>query len=489
MKGGVDYFLSSTGEIGFVEKVISSLVYAQGLPGARLDEVVIFDTGEAGRVISLHESYVELLSFSKSAVRVGSRVARTDTFLELPLGDELLGATIDPLGRSIDPARPLPPMKETRPLDTTPSGIETRLRIARPARTGVTLVDRMIPIGKGQRELVLGDQKTGKSHFLLSAISTQIEEGGIGVYALIGKGKIDTKKVEEAFRERGITDRAVIVASHADDPASLIYLTPYAAMTVAEYFRDMGYDVLIVLDDLSTHAKMHRELSLLGKRFPGRNSYPGDMFFTHARLLERAGNFATAKGERAITCIPVIEAPQGDITGYIQTNLMSMTDGHLFFDHVLFSEGRRPAIDPFLSVTRVGRQTQSPLEHEIARELVSFLKNAERLHGFVSFGAELGEHIKRTLEKEVEIFHVLDQTEYNSIPASMQIFLFGVVWNDLFQGKSRQDIRQSIRNLIMQYGEKPDVKRQIDTIVESSESIKALSVLVRNFAPKYLGVK
>ena len=489
MRRDIEQFLSATGEIGFVEKVVSSLVYARGLPGARQNEVVVFDSGEIGRIVALHESQVELLSFSRDAVRVGSRVARTDTFLELPLGDEILGATIDPLGYSIDPTRPLPPMKESRPLDIVPSGIETRLRITRPARTGVTLVDRMIPIGKGQRELVVGDQKTGKSHFLLSSLLTHVREGGVGVYAVIGKGKIDTKKIEESFRALDVQNRIVLVVSHIDDPASIIYLTPYAAMTVAEYFRDMGNDVLVVLDDLSMHAKIHRELSLLGRRFPGRNSYPGDMFYTHSRLLERAGNFVTPKGERAITCFPVAEAPQGDITGYIQTNLMSMTDGHLFFDHVLFSQGRRPAVDPFLSVTRVGRQTQSPLEHEIARELVAFLKNAERLHGFVSFGAELGEHIKRTLEKESEILQYLDQTEYDSIPGALQVFLFGIVWNDLWQGHARQDIRQMIKILIDSYDAKPDIRRQIDNIVASSDSVKALGIFVRDFAPKYLGMK
>ena len=489
MKGDIEDFLSTTGEIGFIEKVVSSLVYAQGLPGARQNEIVMFDTGEVGRVVSLQESYVELLSFSKSPVRVGSRVARTDTFLEIPLGDDLLGAIIDPLGRYIDPARPLPPMKEFRPLDTLPSGIDTRMRITRPFVTGATMVDRMVPIGKGQRELILGDQKTGKTHFLISSIATQVREGAIGVYAVIGKGKLDTKKIEESLRERGVADRVVLVVSHADDPTGLIYLTPYAAMTVAEYFRDRGHDVLLVLDDLSAHAKVHREIALLGKRFPGRNSYPGDMFYTHSRLLERAGNFTTGKGERSITCFPVVEAPQGDITGYIQTNLMSMTDGHLFFDHTLFSQGRRPAIDPFISVTRVGRQTQTPLEHEIARELISFLKNAERLHGFVSFGAELGEHIKRTLQKEAEILFFLDQTEHDSMPPAVQIFLFGVAWTDLWQGKARQEMRTMVTTFLEQYETKPDIKRQVDNVVSSSDSIKALGILVRNFAPKYLGMK
>src|SRR3989344_697170 len=217
MKGDIEHFLSTTGEIGFIEKVVSSLVYAQGLPGARQNEIVIFDTGEIGRVVSLQESYVELLSFSKSSVRVGSRVARTDTFLEIPLGDDLLGAIIDPLGRSIDPARPLPPMKEFRPLDTLPSGIDTRMRITRPFITGATMVDRMVPIGKGQRELILGDQKTGKTHFLISSIATQVREGAIGVYAVIGKGKLDTKKIEESLRERRVADRVVLVVTHADD--------------------------------------------------------------------------------------------------------------------------------------------------------------------------------------------------------------------------------------------------------------------------------
>jgi F0F1-type ATP synthase alpha subunit len=207
-------------------------------------------------------------------------------------------------------------------------------------------------------------------------------------------------QAESFFNKTGAAKNLVIVASSSHDPVGEIWLTPYTAMTVAEYFRDKGRDVLLVLDDMTAHAKFYRELSLVARRFPGRESYPGDIFYVHSKLLERAGNFVIDGGEAAITCLPVVDTVQGDITGYIQTNLMSMTDGHLLFDRALFIEGRRPAIDPFRSVTRVGRQTQTILRRQIGRLLLTFLQSVEHLHGFASFEAELGERVTRELKKE-----------------------------------------------------------------------------------------
>ena len=474
--------LTDTGEVGFVDRVVSSLVYVQGLPGIRLEELVMFESGEIGQATSISEEAVELLSFSRTQVKVGSRVARTGSFLQIPVGDMLLGATINSLGHSLNPTKPLSPMTETRAVDVTPTGISTRARIKRACNTGISLIDLMIPLGKGQRELVIGDQKTGKTRVLLRILLTQIREGSIGIYAAIGKSQLAIRQIEEQLNQLKILNQIVIVASGASDGAGMIFLTPYTAMTIAEYFKDQGRDVIIMLDDLSVHAKVYREISLLGRRFPGRNSYPGDIFYLHSKLLERAGNFIhKEKGEASITCLPVTEAPQGDITGYIQTNIMSMTDGHLFFDHHLFSEGHRPAIDPFISVTRVGRQTQSRLKQQIARELTSFLRSMEKIHIFKSFGAEMSEQIRRALEKEDRLVQFFDQTAFDTIPSGIQIVLFALAWSDAWREKSKSDVRFLIQKIVFMAETKPEIRKRADDFVAGFDSLDALLVGIKGF--------
>lgn len=479
--------LTKIGEVGFVERSVPSLLYAEGLPGARMNELVVFESGDAGQVTALRESVVEVLSFSRESIRVGSRLARTGKSVEVPVGEALLGATINPLGRSLDPARPLGGIREYRELEVVPSGIKSRARIRRQCQTGVTIVDLMLPLGYGQRELVIGDQKTGKSRFALRVLRTQVMEGAVGIYVLIGKGKLAIRQVIETLTRMGVRDRTVVVASSADDAAGMIYLTPYAAMTIAEYFRDKGRNVIIILDDLSAHAKIYREIALLGRRFPGRNSYPGDIFYAHARLLERAGNFVLpqssltrAQGEAAITCLPIVEAPLGDLTGYIQTNTMAMTDGHLFFDHILFAEGRRPAIDPFISVTRVGRQTQSPLGREVGRTITAFLKEVETYHNFASFGAELGEHIKSALVKEAQLIQLFDETSLDTVPPSVQITLFAIIWSELWRDEKLEKVRQGIQKLILSYDTQTGVKKSIDSLVEDSGTLEVFLARVRH---------
>lgn len=480
MQNDFHHYLTKIGEVGFVEKVVSSsLAYAQGLPGARPYEVVMFESGETGQVVSLDGAAVELMSFSKNPIKVGSRVVRINETLAVPVGGELLGAVVDPLGHLVDPTLHLSALKTTRAIDIGPPGIDARARITRPCVTGVSLVDLMLPLGKGQRELVIGDQKSGKSFFLMRALFAQIKEGAVGVYAVIGKSKITIRQVAEMLNRLGIMKKVVMVVSSADDPSGLVFLTPYTAMTIAEYFRDQGQDALVVLDDLSTHAKAYREIALLGRRFPGRNSYPGDIFYAHARLLERAGNFKVNGKECAITCLPVTEAVQGDITGYIQTNVMSMTDGHLFFDHRLFAEGRRPAIDPFLSVTRVGRQTQTPLGQEIGRSMLTFLRNASRMHQFASFGAELSEHIRFTLEKEARLLQFFDQTEFMMVYPPVQLFLFGAIWGDVLVDRPRQDLRVLMRTAIAQYESDQQFRSQVESITRDCSSLEALVIRIK----------
>lgn len=465
-----DVYLKKTEEVGFATHVVNFLVRVDGLPTVILNELVVFETGEFGRVLTIASEFVEILLFSKPTVKVGTRATRTKEFLEVAVGDGLLGKIITPLGTALNNKKPVPALFEKRQIDISPPGIEQRQRISRPLETGATLVDLIIPLGKGQRELVIGDRKTGKTSFLVQSILTQARSGSLCVYAAIGKKVFDIKKIEELFDRTGISKSTVIVASSLQDSGGIVHVTPYVAMTIAEYFKDKGKDVLVVLDDLSTHARFYREISLLANRFPGRNSYPGDIFYTHAKLLERAGNFKTEKGEAAITCLPIAEAIQGDLTGYVQTNLMSMTDGHIFFDTELFTKGVRPAVNTFLSVTRVGRQTQTSLKRDINRELVSFLTLYDRMQRFVHFGAELSESIKQTLRTGEKILVFFKQTSYQTLDPILQVLLFSLLWIGVWQERSTDEMRHEMEKMEKAYHANPQLQEKVKADMQASTS-------------------
>ena len=471
-------YLKQTGEIGYVESVVGPIAYASGLPGARREEIVMFEDGELGQILSLAESLCEILTFSKIPIRLASRVVRTGNYLEIATGNTLLGQIIDPFGKSFTEAHAQKP-KEYRQVQIAPLGITARKTIKKHLVTGVTVVDLLIPIGHGQRELIMGDRKTGKTNFLLQAILSQAKSGNVCVYALIGKRKFDIKKVEELFRKNKVLDKIVIVASSSDDPLGSIYLTPYSAMTIAEFFRDQGIDTLLVLDDLSTHAKFYRELSLLGGRFPGRNSYPADIFHVHAQLLERGGNFAIGKGETSITVLPIAETTQGDLSGYIETNLMSMTDGHLYFDSSLFSQGRRPAINPFLSVTRVGQQTQSTLKRSIARELRSFLTLYNKTQRYIHFGEELSGGIKTILDMGNRINKFFHQPPSTITSKNIQIFLFAMVWANTWTDENFEKMKEDMERFTHLYEEDNNFRDRIDGIIQSSTHLNELLGKIR----------
>ncbi len=468
-------YLNATEEIGFIEACNQSIVYASGLPNATLQEIVIFENGELGLILSMSRDQVEILLFSQASIKEGLRVTRTGVKQEIPVGFELLGKSIDPFGQPLNASQTITPPKLSRPIDISPTGINTRKRIEQPFETGVTLVDMLIPLGKGQRELVIGDRKTGKTSFLYQTILKQASIGTICIYAGIGKKKTDIKKIEAFFQAAGIQNNTVIIASSSEDPAGVIYLTPYAAMTLAEYFRDEGHDVLIVMDDLFTHAKFYREIMLIGKRFPGRNAYPADIFYTHARLIERAGNFVLADGsEHAITCLPVVESVEGDIAGFIQTNLMSMTDGHIYFDVDMFGKGNRPAINPFVSVSRVGRQTQTPLRLSINRELISFLTLYNKLESYSHFSAEAGNDIKRTLSVAERIFGFFNQGANEVKNIDLQIIIFCLLWADYWQDmiKMEKDI------IVINQTYKSSVSAQA-LVKELTTSVQSLNELLQ----------
>lgn len=482
-------YIDEIGEIGFVSGVVNVIAYVDGLPNAALDELVLFESGETGRVMSVKPKRVEVLILSKNNIVVGTRVARTHEFLEIPVGPTLLGNVVDCFGNSIDSTKIFEKPTEVRSIENAPPDIISRKTIKKTFYTGVTIVDLLAPLGRGQRELVIGDRKTGKTSFLLHSAIAAVEQGNICIYAAIGKKKLDVKRIEEFFIENKVMDKVIIVASTPEDPPGEIFITPYTAMTIAEYFKDQGQDTLVIMDDLSTHAKFYREISLLARRFPGRNSYPGDMFYVHARLLERAGNFEGKNGDVAITCLPVVETLEGDLSGYIQTNIMSMTDGHIYFDRNLFAQGRRPSVNPFLSVTRVGRQTQTNTKRNTSRELLAFLTLYEKMVTYSHFGAELTESARITIDTGKKILALFDQDIRLTIPNSVQIMLFCLIWGQIFTDAQIEKLTSIKTNMTFHYNKDEKYKAFVDNMIEESKTLNDLLNKVRTASTQLMQLK
>lgn len=457
---------------GMVVEVASAWIKCTGLSGAMLHEMVTFEDGSHGQILALHKESVDCISFGTTPILPGTSVKRSGTQVEVPVGKELLGMTLDPFGKGLGQSSLT--TAQSYPLNALAPGIDKRKRIHHALFTGIKTVDLLLPLGKGQRELVIGDRKTGKTNFLLQTLLFQVQNGSIGVYVGIGKKKSDIKKVQAFLKEHNIEKKCVIVASSSDDPTGVIYLTPYTGMAIAEYFRDIEKDVLLILDDLSTHARFYREIALITNRFPGKNAYPGDIFSVHARLLERAGNFETSLGgEASITCLPVVETLQGDIAGYIETNIMSMTDGHLFFDSDLFTQGRRPAINPFLSVTRVGRQTQDSLQREITNQVITFLTNLQKVQSYTHFGAELSEDIKNTLQKGDQVLTFFQQQGEEIIDQYLQIYTFAQMWKQIWPDV--KTMQEQLQATVKKYSSDMKFQEYVYDIVNESENLEELT--------------
>jgi len=467
-------YITKNSEIGFVEKVNHPVIYVRGLPGCVYSEVVYFESGDMGMVVGLSLDYVEVLSFSEEPIRVGEKVSRSGEILKVPVGEGLLGQAVGPLCNSLHDNKVIVGMEEYREINSAPLPISLRERIKAPLETGVSIVDMLVPLGRGQRELLIGDRNTGKATFALQSILCQAKMDTICIYAGIAKNKQSLKQVENLFEKHSVAHNTIIVGSASSDPLADIYLTPYTAMTIAEYFRDKGRDVLLVLDDLSTHAKYYREISLLSKKFPGRDSYPGDIFFAHARLLERAGNFNIGGKISSITCFPIATSIEGDITGYIQTNLMSITDGHIFFDGAIFKAGRKPAINHFLSVTRVGRQTQTPIRWGINRELSSFMFLHKKTERFIHFGAEINEGIKTTIDMGKKINQLFNQENEEIFSMDVQILMFVLVWTGILKEETPDKIKFYKMKAQSLYDKDPVFKEKVSNLVSSSPDFNAL---------------
>jgi len=474
MENRFEELLQKTKEVGYVGLTAYPILYIKGIPSVKMSEIVLFETGERGLVVSLSEEYVEVVLFSETSIPIGTRAVGTQKPFHLPISDSYIGNFVDAMGNPFDENIKIENIIESRHIDALPTKLDTRERVVEPLLTGVGVVDLMVPLGKGQREMVLGDRKVGKTAFLLQTIVTQAKEGTLCIYCGIGKKKTEAKYVEGFIKEKGVGDNFIGIFSFASDPLGMIYIAPYSAMTLAEYYRDNGRDVLVVLDDMTTHAKFFREMSLINKKFPGRESYPGDIFYTHARLFERAGNFKFPDKPRSITCLGVAETVGGDISGYVQTNLMSITDGHIFFDVGIFDEGRRPAINTFLSVTRVGRQTQDRLRWGVNRELTTFLTLLEKTKKFSHFGGELNEGIRATLEMGERINAFFTQAMGKTIALNVQIVYYAMVWVGTFNNYNKEQIKTTMIKMDNLYHSDKNFRAQIDGIISSSQEFNQM---------------
>jgi len=455
--------LNKFGEYGVVEEVRLPVALISGLPGAKTGELVVFENNEKGQVISLGEKANEVLILSDNIITAGLKVARTGENFGVWVGNGLLGCTINSLGDVLIPYNKVPKVTEYRGVDVSPLSITKRMAIKDPLLTGVSVVDLLVPLGRGQRELVVGDRKTGKTSFLLSVCRNQVKEGSVVIYAAVGKNISEVKKIRDYLQTYDALKSAIIVFSSSADSPSLIYQAPFTAMTIAEFFRDRGENVLVILDDLSNHAKAYREISLLAKRFPGRESYPGDIFYVHSRLLERGGVYERG----SITCLPVGETLENDLTSYIVSNLIGITDGHILFDTEEFLKGRRPAVNILLSITRVGRQTHNVLHQEINSALLSFVAEYQRILDLSHFGAEITDEVKNKLSRGEKLMASLDQPADMVIPFSVQMVFLGLLWIGAFDDLEVTKIAAYRGALAANYEGNRSIRKSINSLVLS----------------------
>lgn len=449
------YYLETTGEIGHIIGLNHYVAYVSGLPGLKLGELIVTETKKIGMVHGLDRNVAEILVFNPENLKVGEKAAKTNHSLQIPVNKALLGRIINPLGNPVDGLGPILGEKQNLPIFRKAPGIDKRIRINRPLETGVIIVDMLIPIGYGQRELVIGDPKTGKTTFLLQTITNQAKKGVTCIYVGIGKETSAIKAVESYLKKAKVFENTIMVISTPEDPSTVNYIAPFSGMAIAEYFRDLGNDALIIFDDLTSHAKFYREISLLIKRLPGRSAYPGDIFHIQAALVERAGNIKGPNGkEVSITALPVAETLENDISGFIQTNLMAMTDGHIFFDINEFRAGKFPAINSFLSVSRVGNQTKEFIDRELASWTRKVLSEYKRVTEIAQFGEELSTETLKLLNLGAKIEILFSQDAQTIIPRSLQLLLFGLLIYGFWDNKP-----QNI------------MKLEVDTLIENSQQI------------------
>ena len=435
-------------EVGYVIQVGDNIARVYGLEGAMSGELLEFPGNLFGVALNLEEDSVGVVLLGEDVgIREGDPVKRTGRIAEVPVGEALVGRVVDPVGQPLDGKGPIQ-TSETRLIEVRAPGVVDRQSVCEPLQTGLKAIDTMIPIGRGQRELIIGDRQTGKTAI---AVDTIINQKGLDVYCFyvaIGQKRSTVARVVKTLEDHGAMAYTTVVSATASDAASLQYFAPYAGVTMGEYFRDRGKHALIVYDDLSKHATAYRQLSLLLRRPPGREAYPGDVFFLHSRLLERAAKLSDEKGAGSLTALPIIETQAGDVSAYIPTNVISITDGQIYLASDLFYSGIRPAINVGLSVSRVGGAAQIKTMKQVAGTLRLDLAQYREMAAFAQFGSELDKATQAQLARGARMVELLKQEQYKPISVADQVLAIFAGVNGFIDDVPVKEIREFEQGLL-----------------------------------------
>jgi F-type H+-transporting ATPase subunit alpha len=392
-------------------------------------EMLEFPHGVFGIALNLEEDSVGAVLLGHSTdIKEGDTVKRTGRIISVPVGDAMVGRVVNALGQPIDGKGPIA-TKEFQPIERLAPGVVDRMPVKEPLQTGLKAIDGMVPIGRGQRELIIGDRQTGKTAVAIDAIINQKGQGVVCIYNAIGQKQSTIAQIVRTLEEEGAMEYSVVVAAAASDPAPLLYISPYSACTIGEYFRDKGGHALCVYDDLSKHAQAYREISLLLRRPPGREAYPGDVFYLHSRLLERAAKLNKEHGGGSLTALPIIETQAGDLSAYIPTNVISITDGQIFLESDLFNQGIRPAINVGNSVSRHGGSSQIKAMRQVAGSLRLDLAQFRELAAFAQFGSDLDQATQKQLNRGRRLVEILKQPQYRPLPVAKQVAIIFAATN------------------------------------------------------------
>lgn len=452
-------------ETGYIIEVGDGIARVHGLAGCMAGELIELDASVMAMAMNLEEDGVSVIILGDDTdIKEGSRAKRTGKVVSVPVGETLIGRVVDALGRPIDGGGDIK-TDEYRNIEAVASGIIERKSVSVPLQTGIKAIDSMIPIGRGQRELIIGDRQTGKTAIAVDTIINQKDTGVICIYVAIGQKRSTVASIVDTLQKAGAMDYTIVVSATASEPSAMQYIAPYAGCAMGEHFMYQGKDALIVYDDLSKHAVAYRALSLLLRRSPGREAYPGDVFYLHSRLLERAARLSDDLGGGSLTALPIIETQAGDVSAYIPTNVISITDGQIFLETELFHSGVMPAVNPGISVSRVGGSAQIKAMKKVAGSLKLAYSQYRELQAFAQFGSDLDRDTKTRLAKGERIVEVLKQGRNEPIRVELQVAVIYAVVNDMLEDVSVDKIHE-FEQMLFDYIENkaPDI---IDTIAKT----------------------
>jgi len=475
-------------DVGVVIKVGDGIALVNGLNDVMAGELVEFGEGVMGMVMNLEEDHVGCVLLGSDAnIKEGGSVSRTGRIVEVPVGDGLLGRVVNALGQAIDGGEEIVSDK-LRPIERVAPGVMTRQSVNQPVQTGIKIIDSMIPIGRGQRELIIGDRQTGKTAIAIDTIINQKDQNMICIYVAIGQKASTVAQIVEKLRQQHAMDYTVVVSATASELAPLQYIAPYAGCAMGEEWLEQGKDVLIIYDDLSKHAVAYRAMSLLLRRPPGREAYPGDVFYLHSRLLERACKLNKEYGGGSITALPIIETQAGDISAYIPTNVISITDGQLFLQTELFNSGARPAVDSGLSVSRVGSAAQTKAMKQVSSSLKLELAQYRELLSFAQFGSDLDATTKEVIEHGARLTELLKQGQYQPLSLAHEVITLFAAKHKFIKRIDVAKISEYVQRVVAGFdANHSDIVEEINTVKAISPELEGrMKEVMESLTTQYL---